>query len=70
MGEVEGQQKAKYKDEVLYLHDLEGKKNTAARQIYLLYNSVAMRGVTVGRCFVLHAQVGLKHQCSLSTQLH
>lgn len=32
MGEVEGQQKAKYKDEILYLHDLEGKKNKNQQQ--------------------------------------
>lgn len=71
MGEVERKQKAKYKDEILYLCDLERKKKqTPARQIYLLYNSIAVRGVTVGRCFVLHAQVGLKCQWSLCMQLH
>lgn len=31
MGEVEGQQKAKYKDEVLYPHDLEGKKKNSSK---------------------------------------
>lgn len=41
--EVEGQQKAKYKDEHPYLHDLEQR----TRQMYLFYNSVAIQGVTL-----------------------
>lgn len=68
MGEVGGQQKAKYKDEMPYLHDLERKK--PARQIYLSYSSIAIEGVTLGRCFVLHAQKGPKCDWSRHTQLH
>ena len=48
MGEVEGQQKAKYKDEMLYLHDKnqqQGKSVVKKRTKNFFTNMLTVRGV-------------------------